>query len=115
MSLTSLGADVVAMDSVSRHPDRPELHESAFAVLQNVMVGDDGNRRRLSGLAGLAFDSMERHDGEENLQTNACRLLAVVCRAEDDVQDERRRTILTMAAENFPDRCKELVDGLLQA
>jgi len=115
--LRSLDADTLAMDAIRGHPVSPELHDVAFALLQNVInVRQENNEQQLLDLAKMILESMEMHPEEEML-TNACRLLGVISQSTGTVQDLVRsgsgRQVLTLVSENFPDSCNELVDGLL--
>lgn len=76
--LRSLGANALAVEAIRDHPDSPELHSVAFALLRNVLNVHENEQQHTLDLVQLVLQSMEKHTEDEMLQINGCQLLLEV-------------------------------------
>lgn len=119
--LRLLNVDSLVIDTIQEHFDTPHLHEMAFALLRNVLIVDGcetNATKRSSELINLALKSAMKYPRNKVLQENVCELLVVITSESDGeaqrlVQSKRCRRILTLASENFPESCHDVVQLLL--
>ena len=93
----------------------------AFALLRNFLIVDGcetNATKRSSELINLALKSAMKYPRNKVLQENVCELLVVILSESDGeahrlVRSKRCRQILTLASENFPESCHDVVQLLL--
>jgi len=105
---------LIAMNTIQVYCEIPDLVASTFSFLRTV-VTIENNQLHYLELAQKVLSAMKDNPNDVRVQSDGCHLLAELPKSralKSLFQSESTEMILVAAAKEFPDLCKNAIDGI---